>query len=774
MYNKQDGRFCQSYLQKPSRQSSPSLKDRDKDLKRNCDFKYKPISPQREIRLLAVDPSDSVISEKSKYRLQIEKVDKLPDTEYIALSYFWGEARTDEDIHHIIVEGKQFWVRTCLWNFFQTAREFALKSPIYIDAICLDQQNLEERGPQVQIMEKVYSFADQTHVWLDCPPEQQFENLQMLVRDLTSGTTHNSWDTRSFIGLSYLCSTSYWRRLWVVQEILLSKAVEIHCGPFTFSWDALLALTKPALPTSISRVDENLTWWDAWSFTQPEDYSCQLEQDKQVIHGWQFALRLFHCRQKWPSNHAEGALQTPDLPFHQAISAFQLQQCRYQRDKIFALIGLLDHEGRSMITPSYVDTLHQVFLDAAAAGLISLWKERVPREKEITLTNVNRDFCENLHVLLAMDNEPVRTRITRTLMSLHFANLHIGNQQEHGGSQGVSIAPMLQKGQFNAFRPDSEEHKLFSESVLQGLISCGYPELAQENNLAAEFVSAARKNQSKVIEYLLSVGCNVNVIHNGTTAVREALTYEHRDLVERLLEIGAKPDMDGGETILMTLARLGRLEMFKIVLGRTNSPLHLEATHGDDTVLGKATDRRRFKMLGLLRQHGADPDHPCAGATPLFRAAARGDKNVVRVLRIHNADLEKPCSGMSPLFIAARNNEYGAVRTLVMLGADLESDCGGATALYDAVRRDSIKMVVLLVELGANPYARVGGVPALIVARNQGFLDVAKLLHSHYTIREFYAWLIVRLYIIGGPLLALAQWCKQGNHYSQSGPQTRQ
>jgi ankyrin repeat protein len=244
------------------------------------------------------------------------------------------------------------------------------------------------------------------------------------------------------------------------------------------------------------------------------------------------------------------------------------------------------------------------------------------------------------------------------------------------------------------------------------------------------------------------------------------LTYEHRDLVKRLLEIGAKPDMGGGETILMALARLDRLEMLKIVLGRTNSPLLLEATHGGDTVFGKATDGRRFKSLGLLRQHGADPDHQCAGATPLFRAAARGDKNMVRVLRIHNADLEKACSGMSPLFIAARNNEYEAVRMLIMLGADLESECAGATALYDAVRRDSIKMVALLVELGANPYARVGGVPALIVARDQGFLDVAKLLHSQYTIREFYAWLIVRLYIFGGPLLALAQWCKQGKRYS--------
>lgn len=726
------------------------FKERDEDHKRNSKSRYKSISPRREIRLLAVDPPN-LLSEKSKYKLQIEKVDKLPDTEYIALSYFWGEARTDKDIHPISVEGKQFWIRTCLWNFFRTARKFALKSPIYIDAICLDQQNPKERGHQVQLMEKVYRFADQTHIWLDCPPKQQSKNLKALERDLKLGITHDSWHTRSFMGLSYLCSTSYWRRLWVVQEILLSKAVEIHCGPFTFSWDALVARTITALPNSIARVDEKLTWWDAWSFTQPEDYSCQLEQDKQIIHGWQFALRLFHCRQRWPSKPAGGALQTPDLPFHEAISAFQLQQCREQRDKIFALIGLLDHEGKSMITPNYdenADAQHQVFLDAAAAGLISLWKQRDPRGEDITLTNVNRDFCENLHILLGMDNDPVETRTTRTLMALHFANLHIRNQNGCCKSQ---------KEQFNAFRPDSEEHKLFSESILQGLVRCGYPTLTQENNLAAEFVSAAKQNQANVIEYLLSAGCDVNVSHGGSTAIREALMHEHKDLVKRLLDMEAEADMGGGETILMTLARLNKLDMFKIILGYPKLRAGLEATHGSDTVFGKATDDGRFKMIEVLRHHGADPDHQCAGATPLFRAAARGDKNMIKVLGELKADLEKPCSGSSPLFVAAQNDKDGAVRTLVKLGANLEFECGGATALYDAVRRNNVKMVVLLLELGANPYARVGGVPALIVARNQGFVDVAGLLHSHYTIREFYAWLIVRLYIFGGPLLALAQ-----------------
>lgn len=746
------------------------LEDGDKDLKLNKDFKYNPISPREQIRLLIVDPSDSVISEKSKYKLQEHDVDKLPDTEYITLSYFWGEARTDRDIHYITVDDKQFWVRTCLWNFFRTASKFALKSPIYIDAICLNQGDLEERGPQVQLMEKVYGFADQTHVWLDCPPKQQVENLRMLVHDLTVKTPHNSWDTRSFIGLSYLCATSYWRRLWVVQELLLSKVVKIHCGPFTFSWDALLALTKPALPTSISKVDETLTWWDAWSFTQPEDYSCQLEQDKKIVHGWQFALRLFHCRQKWPAKHAKGALQTPDLPFHQAISAFQLQQCREQRDKIFALMGLLDHEGKSMITPNYdesADAQNQVFLDAAAAGLISLWREGAPREKEITLTNFNRQFCENLHVLLAMDKEPVKTRTARTLMALHLANLYIRHVQGHGGSTEKSNAPMLQKERFKAFRPDSEEHKLFTMTTLGDLVSCGYPELDLENNLAAEFVSAARKNQSKLIEYLLRVGCNVNVIHNESTAIREALMHEHKDLFNELLEKGARPDMGGGETTLMRLVRLDKLEMFKIVLTvlpRTHSPLLLEETHEGDTVFGKASDARRFKMLGLLKQHGADPNHHCAGATPLYRAAARGDKNAVRVLRRLGADLEKPCDGMSPLFAAARNRKDEAVRGLVKLGADLEFERGGATALYDAVQRRDINMVRLLVELGANPYARVGGVPALIVARNEGFLEGIKFLQSHYTIREFYAWLILQLYIFGGLLLLLAQWCKRRNH----------
>jgi hypothetical protein len=77
---------------------------------------------------------------------------------------------------------------------------------------------------------------------------RQNENLESLQLVLRRSDPLSSWSSQSSIGLSYVCSRDYWRWLWVVQEIPLSKAVEIHFGQFTFSWDTLATLMEPSAP----------------------------------------------------------------------------------------------------------------------------------------------------------------------------------------------------------------------------------------------------------------------------------------------------------------------------------------------------------------------------------------------------------------------------------------------------------------------------------------------------------------------------------------------
>ncbi|PMD15390.1 hypothetical protein NA56DRAFT_581943, partial [Hyaloscypha hepaticicola] len=69
---------------------------------------------------------------------------------YFALSYTWGQA-TDERLT-IFVNGKPFRDQPC--------------TLLWIDAICINQQDPLERSKQVSIMDFVYSRASYVLVWL--------------------------------------------------------------------------------------------------------------------------------------------------------------------------------------------------------------------------------------------------------------------------------------------------------------------------------------------------------------------------------------------------------------------------------------------------------------------------------------------------------------------------------------------------------------------------------------------------------------------------------
>jgi hypothetical protein len=401
----------------PSRQSMspcPDLPARDMDHANNKDFHHPWIDPRKQVRLLRINAFGPGASEEIECSLEVFSVADLHTIDYVALSYFWGEARTHNDVHQITVDHQKYWVRTNLWTFFQSGRNLDHSLPIYIDAICLDQLDNVEREQQVKLMSEVYSHADRVHVWLGSPHVEQGENLQSLRLDLNAHAPNSSWSLRSLVGLSYICSRNYWRRLWILQELLLSKTASVHCGHFAFSWEELSQLARLPLPAIVETPDK-ITWWDAWVFPRPEDFFKQNVQDGMLFDGWLFALRLFHYRHEWLSSGDGTTTQTSGLPIHQAMTAFQFQQCRDREDKIYALIGLLDAQGRSMIAPSYRGSLDQLFVDTAAACLVSRWREGTAPTSGSGLAYDDRLLCDKLNATLELTSEGIEARIAKAL-----------------------------------------------------------------------------------------------------------------------------------------------------------------------------------------------------------------------------------------------------------------------------------------------------------------------------------------------------------------------
>jgi hypothetical protein len=84
---------------------------------------------------------------------------------YHCLSYVWG---TEPAQQAILVNGKLFYIRNNLWNFMQVARtKYAdTRRAFWIDALCIDQEWVEEGNHQVAQMGSIYSNAAEVIGWL--------------------------------------------------------------------------------------------------------------------------------------------------------------------------------------------------------------------------------------------------------------------------------------------------------------------------------------------------------------------------------------------------------------------------------------------------------------------------------------------------------------------------------------------------------------------------------------------------------------------------------
>ena len=201
--------------------------------------------PSRDIRIIDITKSQNPSLEVS---LRVERprrngtADKLI---YNALSWCWrsfsGEAQEQETISIVHHDRRYaFEVSKNLADALRTLRD--KPDPVWVDWICIDQKNVEERNNQVQLMSTIYGEASCVYVWLgphfadskaafDFIPELlKMEQFQDLVSD-KNPTIHHKWKA-----LKNLMMRDWFSRRWIIQEIALAHRAQLLCGNSELDW----------------------------------------------------------------------------------------------------------------------------------------------------------------------------------------------------------------------------------------------------------------------------------------------------------------------------------------------------------------------------------------------------------------------------------------------------------------------------------------------------------------------------------------------------------
>ncbi|EGO60361.1 hypothetical protein NEUTE1DRAFT_143800 [Neurospora tetrasperma FGSC 2508] len=303
------------------------------------------------------------------------------ETDYTALSYVWGDPKVTSPI---AVNDFPFQATHNLCAALRRIRKSNLPTTLWVDAICINQSDKDEKSSQVQLMTDIYHNASLVTVWLgesdkytdlaivlikltvhlrrslEVTGERQYPAAYIL-RVLSSALSKS--DLRSLALLKFF-SRPWWRRVWVVQEVIVSRRANVICGTKEIPWDDL----RRALEC----------WRVLRSFSDKSEHGEAMKKaTDNVFYKTSLALflNLFNQRDREDKQVLQNEMGSfPGLNIRDdtatglegTILAGHLFESTDPRDKVYVWLGIYQKYGLTIV-PDYSASIAQVYVNVVRA-----------------------------------------------------------------------------------------------------------------------------------------------------------------------------------------------------------------------------------------------------------------------------------------------------------------------------------------------------------------------------------------------------------------------
>ena len=280
----------------------------------------------------------------------------LDTTKYMALSYVWGDKY---DLRHVTVNGGPWPVTKNLEEGLRHVRCEHEDKLLWVDALCINQGNTDERNEQVTIMCDIFAGAENIAIW---PGRvSATHRTWRYIKKTCFRLPLSEWDSTSIISLFVKMAYLPWfRRTWIIQELALSKS------------DPLLYLDTKVIPWS-----DFARFWDIARGRMTSTIDSGFAGYPGDQHKARFDMLISIRREVQEQDHA---------PLWSLLRCVRTSEASERKDKIFALRGMLSETERRTIVVDYSRSTAHVFADVLAAifkaghgpdVLAETWVERI-------------------------------------------------------------------------------------------------------------------------------------------------------------------------------------------------------------------------------------------------------------------------------------------------------------------------------------------------------------------------------------------------------------
>lgn len=116
---------------------------------------------------------------------------------------------------------------------------------LWVDAISINQEDLEERAREVRRIGEIFAKAQNVCIWLGSSADDSDLAVDFISEVLDFGAfdrlVRDDSKKRHWLALAKLMAREWFTRRWVVQEMALAQKATVHCGSRAISWPDMAA-----------------------------------------------------------------------------------------------------------------------------------------------------------------------------------------------------------------------------------------------------------------------------------------------------------------------------------------------------------------------------------------------------------------------------------------------------------------------------------------------------------------------------------------------------
>ncbi|KAI0386940.1 HET-domain-containing protein [Hypomontagnella monticulosa] len=329
---------------------------------------YTPLSKEKaQIRILLLLPGS--FNDPIRCDLSVEST----QVTFEALSYVWGDM---SDTLPIEIQGQRKKVTKNLEAALRHMRSESETRRLWVDAVCINQDDNIERKHQVGLMDKIYGEAERVIVWLGQWQSGQLPALQAVQHFGANPDLH--WDPTKrtpteenieapTLQLLMWLRNAWYTRIWTLQEAILAKSLIYICGSFVFQRGEIDGIVE-----SFQR-----------HFSRNNCCSMMNIEGKYGLGDLDIALSYSMWRM---AQMADLQKKRGPTEFLDVASRFRHRQATNPRDKVFGVLGLANDLPKDII--DYEKSIAEIYSSATIeciknSGNLDVLSHVLPKSQKI-------------------------------------------------------------------------------------------------------------------------------------------------------------------------------------------------------------------------------------------------------------------------------------------------------------------------------------------------------------------------------------------------------